>query len=803
MSRTLGATLVAVALFLAAPVSAQTTRNVTQLSNVDAYGSNYSSCCSYVHQDGREYAAIGTQSGTAIYNITVPTAPALVGFISGPSSIWREMQSYRNWIYVVSEGSGTGRGLQVIRMTDPEHPVLAKTYTTTFTTAHTVTIDTTRALLYANGTGTNGLHCMSLASPENPVDIGTYTTYYVHDFHVRGNRGYASCINDGLEVVLDLNTPGTFTQLAKWTTPNAFTHNSWTTPDSHYVYCTDETSSTPGTLSFYDISNLASVKYLGQYTGLPSDIVHNVQGTGDTLFVAYYTAGIRAFDIHDPEVPVEVGFIDTSPVPGPAFSGMWGVDARLPSNVVIGSDIENGLYVLRPVLSYGTVRGVVRDGTTNAPISGVSITIAETGKTMTSYPTTGKYGFSPTTAGTYSLHATAFGYSPLDIQVTAVTGVHMLQDLVMTPLPSVTLSGVVRRAGDSAPLAYTTVSVNGTLLAATTDGAGAYNIARVPQGDYTITAELPGYAPSFAALSVVSSGTATRDFLLSAAAYYDNVETTTGWTLGVVGDNATTGQWIRAKPIGTLNGTAQPDSDHSPAPSDSICFVTGNGPVGGGVGAADVDNGKTTLLSPTLNMSGVADPLLVWWQWYYNQSASGNDTLQVDLSNDNGVTWKRVEALNVAHNFWERIQVRVQDFLTPSSTMRLRVVAADLNPGGIVESAIDDIEFYSSVLVTSTPNPGSTPGAGALTVTAGGPIPTRGLSQVFFTLAQRAPVAAQVFDMAGRMVRSLGVTLYPAGSHRLSWDGLSDAGRSVSAGVYQLRLSVPGTVQTARWVRLD
>ena len=109
MSRTLGATLLAALMCFAATAFAQTSRNFTQLANVDAYGSNYSSCCSYVHQDGREYAALGTSSGTAIYNITTPTAPVLVGFIAGPSSIWREMQSYRNWIYVVSEGTGTGR----------------------------------------------------------------------------------------------------------------------------------------------------------------------------------------------------------------------------------------------------------------------------------------------------------------------------------------------------------------------------------------------------------------------------------------------------------------------------------------------------------------------------------------------------------------------------------------------------------------------------------------------------------------------------------------------------------------------
>ena len=459
---------------------------------------------------------------------------------------------------------------------------------------------------------------------------------------------------------------------------------------------------------------------------------------------------------------------------------------------------------MRPVLAYGTVRGTVRDGVSNAVLAGATITVVEAAKSFISYPT-GKYGYSPTTAGAYTLHVTAFGYAPADVSVNIVNGVNLVRDIVLQPLPSVTLSGVVRRALDSAPLQYASVTVTGTNFKATADAAGAYSIASVPQGNYTVIAELPGYAPASSSLSVVNSGTATRDFALTAATFYDNAETNLGWTLGVLGDNATTGIWIRANPVGSQNGTAQPEDDHSPAPSDVTCFVTANGPVGGSVGAADVDNGKTTLLSPTFNMSATTDPELVWWQWYYDAVNSNSiaDTLLVDLSGDNGVTWKRVEALATTHNFWERVQVRVLDYLTPTSTMRMRVVAADLGAGDIVEAAIDDIEFYPAALVTNAPDPAPMPGASPLSVVVAGAMPSRGPSQVRFTLAQQAPVAAQVYDMAGRLVRSLGVKVYAPGSHPLGWDGRYTAGRQAPAGVYQLRLSTPGAVQSARLVRFD
>ena len=44
---------------------------------------NYSACWSYIHPDGREYAAIGVGTGTAIYNVTDPATTYQVGFIPG------------------------------------------------------------------------------------------------------------------------------------------------------------------------------------------------------------------------------------------------------------------------------------------------------------------------------------------------------------------------------------------------------------------------------------------------------------------------------------------------------------------------------------------------------------------------------------------------------------------------------------------------------------------------------------------------------------------------------------------------
>jgi hypothetical protein len=135
------------------------TRNVTVMAHFDEYAhtglgdQNYSACWAYIHSDGREYAMLGvagaepygTPGGTAIYNVTDPAATYPVAFIPGPASFWREMKQYRDWVYIVTEAEGPGFGLQIVRMSDPEHPVLVGVYTTNFTHSHTVSVDTTRA----------------------------------------------------------------------------------------------------------------------------------------------------------------------------------------------------------------------------------------------------------------------------------------------------------------------------------------------------------------------------------------------------------------------------------------------------------------------------------------------------------------------------------------------------------------------------------------------------------------------------------------------------------------------------------
>ncbi|MFN0150176.1 MAG: FlgD immunoglobulin-like domain containing protein [bacterium] len=66
--------------------------------------------------------------------------------------------------------------------------------------------------------------------------------------------------------------------------------------------------------------------------------------------------------------------------------------------------------------------------------------------------------------------------------------------------------------------------------------------------------------------------------------------------------------------------------------------------------------------------------------------------------------------------------------------------------------------------------------------------------------ASGAAIDLSVYDVSGRRVRALASGVYAAGVRTLQWDGQDDAGRSVAAGLYFLRLSSPARIEATERV---
>jgi hypothetical protein len=161
------------------------------------------------------------------------------------------------------------------------------------------------------------------------------------------------------------------------------------------------------------------------------------------------------------------------------------------------------------------------------------------------------------------------------------------------------------------------------------------------------------------------------------------------FTAGAPGDNATAGQWVLVDPNATQ---AQPEDDRTPAPGVRA-WITGQGAVGAGLGAADVDGGTTTLISEVFDATGYDAAVISYWRWYSNDRGANpnTDSMPIQISNDGGTTWVTLEDVAENANAWVFKQFTINTFVTPTATMRLRFLARDVNPGSVVEAGVDDV----------------------------------------------------------------------------------------------------------------
>jgi flagellar hook assembly protein FlgD len=82
------------------------------------------------------------------------------------------------------------------------------------------------------------------------------------------------------------------------------------------------------------------------------------------------------------------------------------------------------------------------------------------------------------------------------------------------------------------------------------------------------------------------------------------------------------------------------------------------------------------------------------------------------------------------------------------------------------------------------------------------PNPFNPTTTIRFDLAGSGRVTLRVFDVRGRVVRTLVDGLEPAGHRLVEWDGRNDGGRVVPSGTYFYRLTAPGFEQTRTMLML-
>lgn len=323
---------------------------------------------------GKEYALIGTTTGSAFVDLSDPTNPILLGRLptATVNSSWRDIKVYNNHAFVVSEASG--HGMQVFDLTrlrnvqNPPETFSADAAYNEFGNAHNIVINEDSGFAYVVGSNTfdGGPHFINIQTPTNPLAAGGYANdSYSHDAQVilyngpdTDHTGKELLIgsNENEVVIVDVSDKNNPSQISNIDYSNiGYTHQGWFTDDMTYFLLGDEIDEinfggNSRTLVF-DFTDLDNPIFHLEYLGPTTAIDHNGYVVGNTFYIANYTAGIRAVDISNISsgVMVETGFIDTFPSnDNTAFNGAWNIYPFFPSGNILVSDIEGGMFIVRP-----------------------------------------------------------------------------------------------------------------------------------------------------------------------------------------------------------------------------------------------------------------------------------------------------------------------------------------------------------------------------------------------------------------------------------------------------------------------
>ncbi len=633
--------------------------NVT-LTQFGVTGGNGNDVWGYVSPGGREYAIMGLSNRVSFVDVTVPTAPVIVTSVAHTNSLWAGIKVYGRYCYVSNEAGG---GIQVIDMNniDQGSVTLVRSITVNgLATAHTLAVDEVSGFLYLAGSNYGGLSgsivAFSLADPSNPIFAGRWVGPYTHETQVvtyttgpNAGRQIAFCYNGGSNfAIVDVTNKASMVTLAAVTYPGQqYCHQGWLSDDRQFVYLNDELDGPAQGVPYpltrvFDVSNLNAPVLVNSFTGANTAAIdHNLYVKNGLIYESNYTSGLRVFDTSSsPTAPQEIAWIDTHPEnDDPQYEGTWSNYPYLPSGTILISDINRGLFVVRLNLSYLTVS-----------IEGGPLAILPVGRAQ-----------------------------PIVARVTPLNA-------------SVASNGVVLhyRVNSGSWASATMTPLGGDLYRAALPASACndhvdYYVAATTTDSRVFSAPILGQAAPFGADAY--SGETT--ILL------DTFEVPSGWQGGIAGDTATLGQWERGDPEVT---TAQPNDDHSDAPGVN-CWVTGR-LAGTGAGSFDVDNGFTTLLSPSFNLiTAPPGTRMGYWRWYSNSlgGAPNADVFTVQISNNDGATWSPVETVGPAgagtSGGWIFHDFRVSDAITPTGAMRLRFIADDAGAGSLVEAALDDFSI--------------------------------------------------------------------------------------------------------------
>ncbi len=458
----------------------------------------------------------------------------------------------------------------------------------------------------------------------------------------------------------------------------------------------------------------------------------------------------------------------------------WCYDARgeIDTTIEVSSSYEPPASQIDPIfldnrdamlyqarMSGRGIRGLVTDGETGDPLY-ATISIPEIGKDVYTDPDVGDY-HRMVESGTYTVVANVEGYPTQTVyNVTASLDTFTVVNFAMEPPSRGTIAGYVTD-DEASPLEATVDVTDLTGYEATSDPVtGYYEILYVPAGEHDVRASAIGYMTvEHEGVLVLDGAIATENFVLASPTFLDDFEAGIGdWT----------GSWSL-----TTEDANTPTHSLTESPAGEY----GN------------NNYKVAELADPIELPSGASALLSFYMSC--DTEAGYDFLYIDVSGDGGSSWDRLGSYSGPYTEWTEYTHDVTDYLGSSDFSVRFVFDSD---GWITADGvhIDDVAVFVETDSSDVDGVAAT----RLAVRSY-PNPFNPKTTVRFEVPSVGPVDLAVYDVAGRLVRTLVAgESYAPGPHELPWDGRDGRGVEVAGGVYFARVEAGGETASAKMVLL-
>ncbi len=331
---------------------------------------------------GKEYAIMGLADGVGFVDISDPANPAYLGKLPTHTvaTVWRDMKVYGDYAFVVSEADGHGMQvfdlarLRDVALTQGPVEFDADAHYGRVGQVHNIAINelTGLAVIVGNRESegcSGGLHLVDVTEPLNPTLAGCFgDDGYTHDVQCivyhgpdAPYDGHEICFasNEDTVTIVDVTDRKNPVMLSQVVYPNpAYTHQGWVTEDHRTFIGNDELDEQRfghHTRSLiFDVSDLDAPEFIGPYLSEVPSIDHNLYIRGDMVYEANYRSGLRILDATNAAEGEleEIAYFDTFPTDDNGqFGGAWSTYPYFDSGTVLISDMQRGLFIVRPELA--------------------------------------------------------------------------------------------------------------------------------------------------------------------------------------------------------------------------------------------------------------------------------------------------------------------------------------------------------------------------------------------------------------------------------------------------------------------